>query len=658
MTNMKTEYEKERFRGEALKNFLETNARLVTKQKLSTKEILLISDSIFPSINNNFVLHSKFMFNLNQPIKFPTAILTYIKDISGITSENANVLSYISRTPIMFINLSDFSLGLGCFTCEYSDNNDWIVGQYFRITFQKPPETAYSSFHQLMTFWKMLHSTLNIKAAKKPESCSFHIQHEVGFNLGLCETYEEYFKYINCSNVLTCINIHLSYLELRRGTMTFDRFMFRYDAEILHFGVEQIEYTVQMIFPKVQFFDANLTAFLTPFRLNIWISTLVAIAGLLIWLVLIDGNNLLDSFFIIYSILVSQDANQKTSKRLAGTILIITWVFSSFLLREAYNSSLYSFMTSKQKHENFPQDMAELLSRNDFDLILPISFRDEIIFSFFIQDTSKLSKSLATFYLKILTRAYFMTRGFYQQTLENISNGNPSQMWHYPSTTWQNYIDWLDIELEPKMEIVTTKKFAVVCIRHCAVKWNIALIGKPGLSCIKPKQNAFFTTNEFWTLSYPIFSTFTISKFLGPFVESGIYEWQMHRQRVVEQVKLLKSADNLKNLIIATNYSMVDFVLHGSKKKNPVHTEEATPTKISALTGTLMLTGFMMLAYEFGNVPIITSLKGLLFASAMSILYLVKGKVTQRASNIAELFNLFMQFEQRHLIGTFKYLSI
>jgi len=71
---------------------------------------------------------------------------------------------------------------------------------------------------------------------------------------------------------------------------------------------------------------------------------------------------------------------------------------------------------------------------------------------------------------------------------------------------------------------------------------------------------------------------------------------------------------------------------------------------LSYINGVIL---WLQLAYELAteDVPIITSLKGLLFANAMTILYLVKGTVHRRAAGVAELFNLFMQFEQRHLIG-------
>jgi len=58
---------------------------------------------------------------------------------------------------------------------------------------------------------------------------------------------------------------------------------------------------------------------------------------------------------------------------------------------------------------------------------------------------------------------------------------------------------------------------------------------------------------------------------------------------------------------------------------------------------------------HLGSVPIVVSLKSFLYAVAMAVAAISKHDVNKRASSCVELFNLFLQFERRHIEGMLEF---
>ncbi|CAL8128321.1 unnamed protein product [Orchesella dallaii] len=487
-------------------------------------------------------------------------------------------------------------MSVGCFTCEPSFSKDWRRASEYQITLETPPK-EFEAFKNLLQFWEELHSTLNLEHLEVTNCRTLpEISSRTNFDHNLCEIYEEYFKYINCSDFMECVWFHVNNLGFRKSSIKADGLLLHFNAKIFPYGLEQIDYTLQMLFPKVQFFDANLTALLTPFTLNIWTFTLATIAIIAAWLVFVDSDTTFSSLFQIYSIVVSQDAGNIRGNQPGRTLIIMIWIFSAFLLREAYNSSLYSFMTAEKGSKSFPKSIEELLDRNDFHLILPLSFHDEVMFVLYRWNIDELPISIATFYMKILMRGSFMKRSFYKETLETVSRGGSCDMLQYPNSVNQSYkvTDWLDSLFGLRSVNVTTKKFAVLCEGQCDTQWNIALIGKPDLEHIKPTQNPFFRSFKFWTIGYPSFLSFRFTKFLNPFVESGIHELVMSRYSLLEKVNLIKTSQNMVQLRMKCNFSIVSYALFANGHRDLDNEIQEKPTKIKALTGTFLVTGVMI----------------------------------------------------------------
>ncbi|CAL8128311.1 unnamed protein product [Orchesella dallaii] len=554
----------ESLRGAALQKILEMHARIISRHKFSANDIFVVYDSVFPSITKNFFLQSKIVPDPSKPIKFPIAILTPVRNNLRLFTTNAFVSSFMSVTPLLFINLNDYTISVGCFTCEPSFSKDWRRASQYRITLETPPN-EFAAFENLSQFWETLHSTLNLEHLEVINCRTLpEIPSKTNFNHNLCEIYEEYFKYINCSDFMECVWLYVNNLGVRKSSMKADGLLFHFNTKIFPCGMEQIDYTLQMLFPKVQFFDANLTALLTPFTLNIWIFTLAAIAVIAIWLVFVDSDSIFSSLFQMYSSLVSQDAGNIRGKQ--------------------------------SDSDNFPKSIEELLDGNDFHLILPISFHDEVMFVLYHWNVAELPISIATFYMKILMRSYFMKRWFYKETLETVSSGGTYDMLHYPDSVNQSctVTDWLDSLFGLQSENVTTKKFAVLCEGQCDTQWNIALLGKPDLERIKPTQNAFFRSFKFWTIGYPSFLSFAFTKFLNPFVESGIHELVMSRYSLLEKVNLIKTSQNMVQLRMKCNFSIVSYALFANGHRYPDNEIQEKPTKIKALIGTFLVTGVMI----------------------------------------------------------------
>ncbi|CAL8128317.1 unnamed protein product [Orchesella dallaii] len=594
------EIKKERMQGAAWLKVLEMHARVITKLKFSAHDIFLVYDSVFPSNRKNFIWQSEIDHNPNRPIKFPTAILTPVRNTLRLFTHNAFVSSFMSVTPLIFINLNDHSISVGCIPCEPSFSIDSTITSEYQMTFETPPKKI-AAFKNLIQFWKTLHSTFKLELLLETHCRKLSNVKFGNLKYELCEIYEEYFKYINCSNFMECARFQVNNLGIRKSNIKADGLLFHFNTKIFPCGLEQIDYTLQMLFPKVQFFDANLTAFLTPFTLNIWLFTLAAIAGIVIWRVLVSSDTIFSALFQMYSSLVSQDFGRITGRQPGSTLMIMIWIFSAILLREAYNSSLYSFMTAEQDFEDFPKSMEDLLDRNDFHLILPLSFHDEVMFVLYRWNVDELPTSISTHYMKIFKRAYIMKRSVHKETLEIISSGGTYRMWYYPNSLTQNstVTEWFDSLRRLLEGNVRTNKFAVLCEGQCEKKWNIALLGNPGLERVKPAQNAFFRSFEFWEIGNPNFFSFTFSKFLGPFVESGIYDLVINRNRLLEKIDLIKTSQNMARLRMRRNFSLVSYALYANGRGDIENEDDEKPTKIKALTGTFIITGIMVVIALF-----------------------------------------------------------
>jgi len=146
------------------------------------------------------------------------------------------------------------------------------------------------------------------------------------------------------------------------------------------------------------------------------------------------------------SIILLQDTVQMKHISTAGKFLLVTWIFCVILLREFYNSSLYSFLTQEPDTTDVPQSILALLDQNNVDFITPRHFHYLIgltLFSGIMHPSLKIPTQLEKFYLKLLPKSSTVS-GFngvrYIQSMLNISRENPIKILRYDQTSYEKWL--------------------------------------------------------------------------------------------------------------------------------------------------------------------------------------------------------------------------
>jgi len=288
---------------------------------------------------------------------------------------------------------------------------------------------------------------------------------------------------------------------------------------------------------------------------------------------------------------------------LAGkAILMMLWTFGTMFLRESYNSSLYSFMTTEKVPDNFPKNVKQLLNRTDYELLMSRSYNDRIAGEMFINDESKLPKRLFEFYWRVILRASFMRPRLTMDVIQNISKGIPAKASSYPTTSIDSYKEWVESGTETKLMEKSKKfsRFVVMCEANCDRKWGSVFLGMKEWHRVVSKENhqPFFSFSEFWIQETSTVATRDFPKFLAAFVQSGLYELSINRYRKIEQLKIMKNSRHLGQLGFngGSLFSYV-FYEHDTKKFEMSNvTNNIRPTTVSALTGAFILTGTLCLS--------------------------------------------------------------
>jgi len=256
----------------------------------------------------------------------------------------------------------------------------------------------------------------------------------------------------------------------------------------------------------------NTTAFLQLFTLDLWMFLLGVIAAISIWLVLIERENFSKVVFWNYSVLFEQDEDKLSGGGIGRKSVIVLWIFTAILLRNAYNSSLYSFMTTEKEQNDYPRSMNEILNRQDFELLAPEKFR--MSFKQLFEKwrvTSRefkmhLPEKLKEFFLDVIWKALYTNDKEYASKLRSIASGKAELVEHlepYPNedrlTTFQVY----------KFVTNYSKIFKFAAMRE---DWDGKMGGKGGLffgpSILKqvvPKQNYFYRQNRIWSQDFASF---------------------------------------------------------------------------------------------------------------------------------------------------------
>ncbi|CAL8092251.1 unnamed protein product [Orchesella dallaii] len=420
---------------QAYEHILEENARVISQQRYSSsRHLLLIWDATFPKRQSR-ALQTIIGLEQHKPFTIPIAMLLattlQLMESKDAAISDAQVNSIFTKILLIFISLDDNSVKIGCFACKtrvynFQHTQNQKVQMYI-TGFQTATRESMKSFNNLILFRNRLHSHLHFDTVHS-SSCNVKNPRD-------CKMHETYCHHKNYTDYRICKAYYSHVVRFSLETRFENP---HFGQQIFSYGQNQIDFTFQIIIPKVRVLEGNLAAFLIPFEATVWVFTLLTMVSISIWLVWVEKQRVDVVLIWQFSILLEQDGGELKQSRFQAKVITMMWIFCTILLRQFYNSSLYSFITAEPKPTDLPQSVHEVLNRMDFDLLIPSSFIREMLQVFLKDEDSTLPLQLTKLYLNIIHKSYFINGLLHIPTLRNASSGKYTEIWHFPQGPHRN----------------------------------------------------------------------------------------------------------------------------------------------------------------------------------------------------------------------------
>ncbi|CAL8132744.1 unnamed protein product, partial [Orchesella dallaii] len=363
-----------------------------------------------------------------------------------------------------------------------------------------------------------------------------------------------------------------------------------------------IEYKLEVFIPRVRFLNTNLTAFLKPFTFQVWLCVLTTIFAISSWLLISNGVNLEDILLWQFSNMLEQDGIRfsKTNKLKWG-VLIAFWVFFGFLIRQLYCSYLYSFMTAEIEPKSYPKTLNELQDYNEFKLL---TTQEILETSLRMSQWQPFSAELANFYLSLLRISYIIvSRSKGLQTIaesfHNISEGKGISVRTYDFPQYNGTSSFYDIVFcsissSGRQQFVEFNKFVSICRQDCFS--ILEFIGQQRLTYKSMNPVSAFSLSMYWVQFDPDMQTFRFARFLGSFVQSGLYDLATRYYNKFERLRLLDFMAGTRMVRPQNKGTLFSFVFLGGKA---TVTDREIPTNISAMWGTFIISAWILMLSLF-----------------------------------------------------------
>ncbi|CAL8127637.1 unnamed protein product [Orchesella dallaii] len=303
----------------ALEQVLLANAIASTKQKHTSGDLLLLSDFEFPTKKaRHFILQAdiKEWFPF-KPVTIPNGIVIPTS-ANSILFHEAQVVSVLTSTLLLFIGIVNENVHIGCFACSADTLvSYWKQKRYhktFGVTLETIPRWTTVAYENIQQHWSNLHSNIYFEN-ETPflDDCKSIAKYNQGNYEYLqgehCDTFKLYFEHINCSSLFACAFFQ-SMSNLQRDT----QLEFGYHSKVVSYGANHVKFGYQILLPKVNYFEANLSAFLTPFNIDVWLCFGLTFAAISLWLILVEKHALNSVLFWQFSVLLEQDMQLKKPK--------------------------------------------------------------------------------------------------------------------------------------------------------------------------------------------------------------------------------------------------------------------------------------------------------------------------------------------------------
>ncbi|CAL8127753.1 unnamed protein product [Orchesella dallaii] len=582
-------------RNLAIEFILESNFQTFLAHRHSSHEIIVVSDSSFPSVNQTGrLLH----FTLNgvpkhHHRKYPSVIISRVLDQPAVVNDPKNWhVSLISASSILlFVATEKNEIKIA-----YVASLDRYISQFkLQIKTVKISPNDLTSILNLRLLWEKLQLKIHFQTEPEPTKLHCSSTHSYAYapimNEETCVFKQAFFQFVNCSNLDRCDSIHKWNFFIKLNNPDYGSF------QIFPFAQSHIDFTMQILFPKESFFDSNLTAFLNPFNLQVWITCLIALATVSLWLIGGERQSVYSILFWQPSIVLEQSAQRLINVGPRGSSVIGLWMLVLFFTKQFYGSSLYSFMTTEKEVNEFPISIHQVLLRSDYYLFTPRSFISRL---HAIGANMMPHQVLFHFYLRIISKSLFnidhSDTDFEIAALQNASHGKFVQVISVSvnrgfdrSTTLSSVLT--QAFRNTKRLYIKLERFVTICEGNCMD--GAGFFGQTGLNRRTTKERPVLIYYQFWFQVEPNFQTFRFAKFLSRFVSCGLYQLEFERFKKLQQFKLLS---RLKNSTKRgwSNGSLFSYSFLDQRIRERCEVEKVeNPMKIAALKGTFILVGIL-----------------------------------------------------------------
>ncbi|CAL8109731.1 unnamed protein product [Orchesella dallaii] len=285
-------------------------------------------------------------------------------------------------------------------------------------------------------------------------------------------------------------------------------------------------------------------ALIKPFDTMSW--TMSAITFLLVSATLHTIGKMKNSLLWVYSVALEQDQGFKLNYK-TGTIIII-WIWVAFLLRNAYNSSVFSYLT-KERLPNVPETLMEIVDGGSKSI--PLIINGNVTFDKFplvndggsnnLKNDSGTGVLALAFVNKLRKRVKNIHRLL--QFTGNIAYNQPFTLYDLESlstVSWKVPLDFAVLMPSRELEVF---QFLLSAFND---------VGR-GTVVISNKFHSLFPEEKSWVLLDNFLSTF-FHLDVSMLVESGLYDRWLSIRKAARMITLLRtdpgiSTDVKKRLI-------------------------------------------------------------------------------------------------------------
>lgn len=325
----------------------------------------------------------------------PNFIVLLSNEISLQSQKHYITVPLNTRAIIMLVSIATSKIYLSCTIC--GDTTEFIVETPVLGLLITQPTML--EFPDEISTIKRHTDLININNNNMRKANRFAKEKEVPSKMIRCPVenksrhgvYYLYDAWLKCAKELIRIKLNCTTNSCDRALVDI-RKMHRLSIKPFHYtvtyGIEFYGITYSLFYNPAK--DRNMFALLSPFTAIGWF--IVVVSGYFVGLVLWLSKPGLNMFFWLLSVIIEQGDSLKSELNKRNVIVVISWIYGALILRQAYTSNLFSYMTFESSiPADLPKTFEQMLESESVKM-----FANNFINTFLIlfQNTAETEKSV------------------------------------------------------------------------------------------------------------------------------------------------------------------------------------------------------------------------------------------------------------------------